>query len=200
MPDITRTFIAVAVPETLELRLTRLQQQLAPQVHGARWAEVLPFHITLAFLGDVDNSDLHALCQAVSEVAARFPAFALKLEGLGAFPTPARARVIWAGVGGPGLETLCPLQAAVADTVERLNYPAEKAKPYHPHVTLGRLKPGRGPVRDLTPILNHYRTWNVGPFPVAEIITYSSHMSRDNPVYAPLGRAPLRGKSTQPLA
>ena len=104
MANATRTFLAVAVPESLELRLTRLQSQLAGEVPEGRWVVTRPFHVTLAFLGDVDVSDLNAVCVATAETAAPFGRLEIELRGLGAFPTPARPRVVWTGVGGPGLE------------------------------------------------------------------------------------------------
>ena len=66
MPECTRVFIAIAVPEPLERELARLQAELAPAVPGCRWASALPFHLTLAFLGDVPDSDLSAICQVVA--------------------------------------------------------------------------------------------------------------------------------------
>ncbi len=53
MPECTRTFIAIAVPDAVERELARLQDALAPEVPGCRWTSALPFHVTLAFLGDV---------------------------------------------------------------------------------------------------------------------------------------------------
>ena len=66
MPECTRVFIAIAIPEPLERELARLQAELAPAVPGCRWTSALPFHLTLAFLGDVPNSDLSAICQVVA--------------------------------------------------------------------------------------------------------------------------------------
>lgn len=193
MPDTTRTFIAVAVPDDLGPKLGRLQSLLAAAVPEGRWTSPPPWHITLAFLGDVADPDLNAVCRAVSQASKRFAPFPLALERPGAFPNPARPRVVWAGVGGTGLDTLKDLQAAIAEAVAGLNYPAD-AKPYHPHVTLGRLKPGRGPGRDLTPLLKHHQAWSAGPFRVSEVITFASTLTRDGPAYAPLGRAPLAAR------
>jgi 2'-5' RNA ligase len=191
MPDTTRTFVAVAVPSTLGPRLTRLQEQLAAEAPEGRWAVPSPFHITLAFLGDVGHSDLNAVCLAVAGAASAQEPFELGLEGVGAFPNPARPRAVWAGVVGTGLEALNDLQAAVAGAVARLDYPTDP-RPFHAHVTLGRFGPGRRPVRDLTAVLGRYRAWRAGPFAVAEAVAFGSTLTRDGPVYAPLARAPLR--------
>jgi RNA 2',3'-cyclic 3'-phosphodiesterase len=146
MPDTTRTFLAVAVPATLERKLTRLQAQLSGEAPEVRWDVAMPFHVTLAFLGDVGHGDLNAVCLAVAEAASPFERFELTLEGLGTFPGADRPRVVWTGIGGKGLETLKALQAAVKDAATRLNCRPD-TRPFHPHVTLGRSSPGRAPLR-----------------------------------------------------
>jgi len=201
MPDTTRTFVAVAVPDALAPRLRRLQEGLAPDMPGARWVVAPPFHVTLAFLGDVPHAELNDVCKAVGEVCAGFPPLELLLAGVGAFPDAARPRVIWAGVGGPGLDGLSQLQAAVAAVVARVGYPTD-TRPFHPHVTLAHIKAGkdrgrRGPSsspRDVSPLLERRRNWSAGPFRVVEAVTFASTLTHDGPVYAPLARAPLRHK------
>src|SRR5580658_5118989 len=98
MSETTRTFIAIAIPRPLGRELARLQTLLAPEVPGCRWAESLPFHTTLVFLGDVRNRDRDQLCESIDAAVALFEPFELCVEGLGAFPSVARPRVIWAGV------------------------------------------------------------------------------------------------------
>ena len=115
MPRTTRTFVAIAVPELLGTKLTRLQRLLAPEIPGARWSATPPFHLTLAFLGDVSDVDLKPLCEAVAGASADFEPFELRLEGLGVFPDPARARVAWVGLTGPGLPALAELREQVAE-------------------------------------------------------------------------------------
>lgn len=194
MPSTNRTFLAVAVPGALDLKLSRLQAQLAGEVPEGRWSVALPFHITLAFLGDVDNTDLNAFCRAAAEAAAPVGRFELKLQGIGAFPNPARPRVVWAGVGGAGLGALGELHATLVAAVARMNYPADTRSAFLPHVTLGRFGFGRKPAHDLTPLVNHYKTWHAGPFSVSEAVVFASAGGRDGPSYAALGRAPLLGR------
>ncbi len=193
MSETTRTFIAVAVPETLERKLTRLQAQLSGEATDLRWESAMPFHITLAFLGEVGHGDLNAVCKAVVEAVEPLPRFELTLEGLGAFPDSVRPRVLWTGPGKLGLESLQTLQSQVTEALDCLGYRPE-SRPFLPHVTLGRGKPGKNLVRDLTKLINHYKTWHAGPFPVTEVVTFGSSLTREGPIYAPLGRAPLRGR------
>jgi 2'-5' RNA ligase len=193
MPDTTRTFIALEVPAAQGEKLRRLQERLGPEVPGARWTTTEPFHLTLAFLGDVPHADLNEVCLAVARAAGAFGPLSLRLEGLGAFPGPARPRVVWVGVVGPDLEPLNRLQQAVARAVADAGYPAD-AERFHPHVTLGRLKPGKRPAQDLSPLVKHFQTWSAGNFTATEAITFGSTLTQDGPIYSPLGRAPLRAR------
>ena len=106
MRETTRTFIAIPVPESVGERLARLQAELSPEVPGCRWTASSPLHITLAFLGDVRNRDLNDLCLAVAAAAEPFPRFDLEVTGLGAFPSPRKPRVVWAGATAPDLAPL----------------------------------------------------------------------------------------------
>src|SRR4051794_38316409 len=110
MPRTTRTFIAVPIPAPLGEKLTRLQTHLAHAVAGVRWTTTQPFHMTLAFLGDVDEVDLNQVCNAVGEAVRPFPRFDVRIEGIGAFPDAARPRVIWAGLTAVDLSPLVEMQ------------------------------------------------------------------------------------------
>ena len=88
MSEITRTFFAIEIPEPLGRPLSRLQATLAPELPGCRWAsEDTPFHMTLAFLGDVRNRDLNHLQELVASSVGQFEPCDLHFEGVGAFPS-----------------------------------------------------------------------------------------------------------------
>ena len=190
MASTTRTFIAVAVPENLGQKLARLQTLLAPEVPGVRWSVAQPFHLALAFLGDVADTDLNDVCGATAAAAARHEPFELRLEALGAFPSAARPRVVWVGATGPGVEPLGALQKELVQAVKAAGYPPDDNR-FHPHVTLGRVKFGKGRPAELTAQVKHYQTWSPGSFTVTEAVVFASALSPEGPVYAPLGRAPL---------
>jgi 2'-5' RNA ligase len=196
MPDTTRTFVALAVPDKLGEKLKRLQSLLAPEIPGTRWSETMPFHATLAFLGDVANTDLNDVCRTIAAATVGAEPLALRIEGPGVFPNPKRARVVWVGVTGAGIEGLGVLQKRIADAVAGAGYPVDDSR-FHPHVTLGRMKPGRVD-RDLTPLLNHYRTWAAGGFTLDEIVAFASTLTPDGPIYTPLTRIPLGVRKQEP--
>jgi 2'-5' RNA ligase len=196
MSDTTRTFIAVAVPATLEARLAHLQSRLASLAPEARWTTARPWHVTLAFLGDVPHSELTAVCRAAAETASQFAPFELVLQGVGAFPDEQRPRVVWAGVSGAGVEALLRVQTDLSVALATLNYPAE-SHPFRPHVTLGRLSPRRGRSRDLSGPLRGLRDWAAGPFRVEEVVTFASSTTDGGLAYTPLARAHLPARKTE---
>src|SRR5437879_3871095 len=134
MARTTRTFIAVAVPDTLGQKLTRLQTLLAPDLADVRWTTIPPFHLTLSFLGDVADTDLNEVCRATADSVAELKPFDLRLEGLGTFPNATRPRVVWVGATGPGLAPLDALQKEVVKAVRSVGHPPEDDR-FHPHVT-----------------------------------------------------------------
>jgi 2'-5' RNA ligase len=192
MPATTRTFIAVEVPKEGRERIGRLIGKLAPEVAGAKWVATENLHLTLAFLGDVRDADLGAVCRAVAGAARPFEPLELTLEGLGCFGSPIRPRTLWAGIQGPGLDGLKELQKAVAGAVTKADYRPDDR--FAAHVTLARFNPGRGPAPNLTELLEKNREWSAGAWRVAEVVTFASTLTPEGPVYAPLARAKLTGQ------
>jgi RNA 2',3'-cyclic 3'-phosphodiesterase len=148
------------------------------------------------FLGDVRNSDRDQLCESINAAAALFEPFELRLEGLGAFPSVSRPSVIWAGVVAPNVKLLMDLREAVVIAVSDAGYPPDDLR-FHPHVTLGRIKPGRHGHGDLTRLVESYRGWSAGSFPAEEVTTFASTLGPGGPIYTPIGRAKIQSKKSE---
>ena len=98
-------------------------------------------HLTLKFLGNVETARLADVGRALAAAAATRPAFDLEVNGLGAFPTRTRPRVLWAGVGAGAAETAA-VAAGVDDALAGLGFDRE-SRPFAAHVTLGRVREPR---------------------------------------------------------
>ena len=104
------------------------------------WVAETNLHVTLKFLGQIEESRVGAITEGLASVAARTPAFALDVRGLGAFPTPARPRVLWVG-----LEPAAPLRALAGEVdaaLAALGF-ARESRSFAAHVTLGRVRESR---------------------------------------------------------
>lgn len=111
---------------------------LRSAVSSVRWVKPEQMHLTLAFLGEVTQDFIESAKERLGSAAAEHESFSCRLKGLGAFPSPARARVVWIGIE-EGKEQLKRLQASVSRELVKIGYVSEK-RSYSPHLTLGRLK------------------------------------------------------------
>src|SRR4051812_7951228 len=93
-----RTFIAIDPGDAIRNAMIAVQQSLARETTDVKWVEEDNLHLTLLFLGEVDDRDLLGICRAVAKAAASQAAFAMEVSGIGCFPNPRRPRIVWAGV------------------------------------------------------------------------------------------------------
>jgi RNA 2',3'-cyclic 3'-phosphodiesterase len=199
MPECTRVFIAIAIPEPLDRQIVRFQEELAPAVPGCRWTSALPFHLTLAFLGDVPNSDLSEICRVVAASAGEIEPFEIEVKGVGAFPSAIKPRVIWAGVTAPNPKLLFDLQESIVYSLAGIGHRPDDQR-FHPHVTLGRIKHQRRGPGDLTGLIERNRLWSAGQYTVTDVEVFASTLGPAGSAYDVLGRGPLAGKKTESRA
>jgi 2'-5' RNA ligase len=155
------------------------------------WVAEPNLHVTLKFLGRVDAGQVDAVSRALRDGVARAPAFSLRLEGLGAFPTATRARVIWAGVAD-GAEA-CAAIAGLADgALAPLGFPTE-ARAFSPHVTLGRVREPRRDER-LAALIRAAAATDFGVVPVRSISLMRSDLSPRGARHTELTSCPLRAQ------
>jgi 2'-5' RNA ligase len=194
MPETTRTFVAIDLPDGHKADLRRLQEKLTAEAPDIRWVRPEQLHLTLAFLGDVPDPDIDAVCRAVGEAAAGFDPFELHLEALGAFPRASRPRVVWVGLAGEGIRHLEALQGAVVEALRAVGYPPAGNERFSPHVTLGRIKDSRGRPPDLSAATARLAGWKTAPFEVDQAIVYASKLGPGGASHSPQFRASLEGR------
>jgi len=179
-----RSFIAIPLEAQAVTDLSRLSQALADEVAGdIRWVRPIHYHLTLKFLGELELPMVEEVKQALGDVAGRWAGgFALELRGLGAFPSPGRARVLWAGAcGGTGLESL---RHQVEVALERLGFPREER--FTSHITLGRRR-SSGASPDVQLSVERHRAWVGWSGRVDRFALMASRLEPAGPVYRELG-------------
>ncbi|HWL34992.1 MAG TPA: RNA 2',3'-cyclic phosphodiesterase [Frankiaceae bacterium] len=129
-----RAFVAVVPPPSALAPLVRAVEPLRDL--PASWVPAERLHLTLVFLGEV--ADPLPYGAALAEAVAGTEPFALRVAGAGAFPRPARPRVLWAGVEGE-VEALAGLARVARRTARAARIDVER-KPYVPHVTVARVR------------------------------------------------------------
>lgn len=126
LPDETRTALGGALESVRDARL------------DVRWTAIESIHLTLQFLGEVNDERVSGIDRTLAGVAARHGPFRMRIGGFGAFPGLRRARVWWVGV--EPLEPLMELQRDVEESLVTHGFEPEK-RPYHPHLTVARAHP-----------------------------------------------------------
>jgi len=132
-----RSFIAIELPDDLRWELSRLQKKLKVDRPRVKWVNPEGIHLTLKFLGDVDNAMIEPITQAMTQATQEIPPFNLDVQQLGAFPSLQRVQVVWVGLGGE-VDKLAKLCQFLESNLTRLGFAAEQ-RPFTPHLTLARL-------------------------------------------------------------
>ncbi|MBE2236525.1 MAG: RNA 2',3'-cyclic phosphodiesterase [Caldilineaceae bacterium] len=198
-----RAFIALALPNAALHQITTVQRLLVQQLraqqldHSIRWTRADNLHLTLRFLGEIDDVQQLSLEQKLTKLAQQHAPLALFVDGMGCFPSAQRPSVIWCGIQGD-LMALARLQAEIDRAVSAIGLPAED-KPFKPHLTIGRVQ------RNANASLRHAVgavVMQVGTAPqrsapvtvmTSELILMQSALTPSGATYTPLGVFLLAG-------
>jgi 2'-5' RNA ligase len=191
-----RTFIAFPLAKSIRDRLIALQEKLAATGADVKWVEPENLHVTLLFLGEVDERVVTDVCRVAEDVGRAQASFPVRVETVGCFPNVRRPRVVWGGVG-EGSQELCALHDALEPPLLELGCYRREERRYSPHITLGRVKGDRAGTL-LLPTLEKLGDWRAGAMPAREIHVLSSELSSTGPVYTLLSRAALAGAEPEP--
>lgn len=189
-----RLFAAVELDPAVRAAAAAAGQALRarlPRRFAARWIPEENIHITLWFLGEVDDTRMPALVSAL-EPPFGLPAFSLEIGGLGAFPPSGPPRVIWMAVGD-GADGLLALHGLMAARLEPLGF-AREDRPYRAHVTIARVRdPGGGGTHAAVRRVLAELPAPGGPSRVARVTLFRSRLSPKGSTYEPVLRVPLNG-------
>jgi RNA 2',3'-cyclic 3'-phosphodiesterase len=181
-----RLFVAIALPAAAAGELDSAVAPLRLAWPELRWTGRDAWHLTLAFLGEVDEELTGRLGERLERAAARHARLSLSLGGAGAFPTAARARVLWTGIRGDR-RGLAALAASVAAGARRAGVPpTQEGRRYEPHLTLARC---RAPA-DVQTLVATLGGFEGTPWMASEIYLIRSRL-QDQPRYETLGAWPM---------
>ena len=165
-------------------QLRRHCEQQAPEAR-LTWIPAERLHLTLRFIGEVDDPLAERIVGALRDPAPMAP-FTIAFDGVGAFPPKGPPRVIWIGVV-EGREAVVRAESMIGDRLLELGIPRED-RPYSPHLTLARVRDARGlRVARLVDGISS----SLGRTPVAAITLFQSKLSPKGPTYVVLERTSL---------
>lgn len=181
-----RTFVAMEIPQMPELvgLLDRLRKS------GAKLSvpKAENVHVTLKFIGDVEEEMVSKILGALAEVAYVHAPFEAKVVGTGAFPNARNPRVLWIGItDGGGMSRVAD---AVDERLSGLGFERER-RSFTPHVTVARVKALSGIDRAMG-ILKEYEKSEFGSHVVSDVRLKKSTLTPSGSIYEDLGVIPLR--------
>lgn len=183
----TRTFVALPIPPDWADYLGGVCRDLSRGTRGLSWVKPENLHLTVRFLGDLGDSGVARVREAVRRAAEPLAAPPARLGALGAFPNLLRPRIVWIGLA-EGEEAVSDVARAVNEGLERAGF-GRADKPFRAHLTLARVREGAGgleALRDAPPM---------APPPAAfldRILVMKSDLQPSGPRYTALEEVRLR--------
>ncbi len=177
-----RSFIAIPLAPEVRGSTVRLIGRLSQQDDGIKWVPTDNLHLTLKFLGEVDNTEIPEVCHVIENVASEFEPFELVFSGTGGFPEIDRPKILYAGVNDES-GSLCRLVSQLETELAELRFKREP-RDYRPHLTLGRTRSGsRRASEEVVQRLKAQRDARLGRMIVDEIQLFASFLDKDGPSY-----------------
>lgn len=187
-----RTFIAINLDQELKETLSQLIEELKrqdPARKSVRWVNQQAMHLTLKFLGEIDENRVKQIETVLERVSDGSRTFTMKIIGTGYFPPDKKnPRVLWLGIEEE--ESLKTLQSRLEEEMENLGFPKEKRE-FHPHLTLGRVKIPSN-LREIMLHLEKYGSQEFGEMEVRKITFFKSVLKPAGAEYSVLSEFELK--------
>lgn len=184
-----RSFIALELSDEAKNEVSRVAKELKDTGSDVKWVRADSVHMTLKFLGNIEEEKIADVVKRLDDTAAMFGAFDAVLGELGSFPKWEYVKVIWVGIG-EGAEDMISIATAVEDAMCREGFPKEDRK-FSPHVTIGRVRTPKN--RDRLKKAASSITIKPVRSRISRIVLYRSELTPQGAVYTPLHEAKLKG-------
>ena len=180
-----RSFVAVECHDRhLHSRFDEAQGRLKVTGANMKLVEIENIHITLKFLGDIEDHQVDEVSQVIRDIT--FKPFEFTVEGVGVFPNLKRPTTIWAGISS-GVGELADLFNKVNDGLAKLGFEKDRRR-FHPHLTVARVRSGQNKDR-LVDELVGLEEMGFGKVQVDRIYLKKSVLTSKGPIYSTLAES-----------
>jgi len=183
-----RLFIAIEIPDEIKKEMVKVQEQLRKANVDASWTRVEGMHLTLKFLGEVPETKITEIVSGLQSATEGISQLRLEVKGVGTFPNPRNARVVWIGLSGD-TGKLTKLQEAVEDAMACIGLARDERK-FTAHLTLGRIRHVRSRDQWLAG-LAELSNRSLPGFDATAVSLMKSELKPSGAVYTEMGRAEL---------
>lgn len=177
-----RCFIAIDVPEDIKEKISKLIENLDHKTKGIKWVTPRNIHLTLKFLGEIEDKQVHLIRDRLEILSLRHSVFELSISDVGGFPNLKNPKVLWVGIHSS--EKLINLYNDLEDIMYEIGFEKEDRK-FSPHLTIARIKDRIDADLILKPFME-YKNYLFGKMKVSEIILMKSILKPSGAEYSKL--------------
>ncbi len=180
--SLMRVFIAVDIDEgEIIENILMFEEKLKKSNAKLKLVEKENLHVTLKFIGEVDEKETDLIFDAVERGSKGFTKFEIEVVGAGVFPSLSRPRVVWVGIKG-GADILSRLAASISRSLEQAGFRGD-SKPFKPHITVARIKGYSGKISYL---VKEFSDHIFGKMLVKDVRVKRSKLTPQGPIYTTL--------------
>ncbi len=179
-----RTFIALEISEEMKGILGQIESHLKYSGADVKWVKPEIIHLTLKFLGEIDDVKAVEVMAALDTVAKAAKQFEITLKDIGAFPKIEHPRVVWVGLGKGAAEAIA-LAAAIDNALSKIGF-AKEERPFSPHATIGRVRSllNKDKLKEkVASAATKFALSAVAPYQISSVILFQSTLTPQGPIY-----------------
>jgi RNA 2',3'-cyclic 3'-phosphodiesterase len=183
-----RSFISIEIPETIIKNVDGIIEKMKKCLTPIKWVENRNLHLTVKYLGTVDDDKLEMIEASLKESVKDIGEFEITLKGIGVFPSLQDAQVIWVGVD-KGSDTFRHISDKVDSALSMFR---EEEHEFTPHLTIGRVK-NKIDVGFLEGFIKELKDTDLGSFKVNSVSIFKSTLTQGGPIHEELKKVRLHG-------
>lgn len=186
-----RTFIAVEIQHDLAEKIYEfiLKSQKQIKTNKISWVKKENLHITLKFLGEIDDKEVEVVRDVLNEVVKNFSKFSFFVKDIGVFPNIRNARVVWLGIKDSE-NNLSLLSKVINEELAQKGFPKEN-KDFLSHITIGRIKNLANP-SEIEKYIHSHLGLSFGENTTEFITFFQSILKPEGPTYVPIEKFYLK--------
>ncbi len=170
-----RAFIAIELDTETKKKIVNASKRVRTRLREVKWVERENLHITLKFLGEINDQQVKKVKKIIEEVASGEKDFLIKGGFIGGFPSLNRARIVFFGIE-KGKSNVIRIFDTLEQKLSENGFSRDK-KPYHPHITIGRAKKRFYDLKDFRDVKVEFE------YHVKSIVLYKSTLRPEGPLY-----------------
>ncbi len=133
-----RAFIAISLTKEIQNKILKIQEQLKESQADVKWVEPENIHLTLKFLGNVEEKKIEEIKEILEKISEEYEKFSMELLKIGAFPKLSNPRVIWISIE-KGKEELQKIFLDLEEGLNKIGFKREE-RGFSAHITIGRVR------------------------------------------------------------